>query len=200
MDAADPKPGASSSPGLQIQALWNAAVEPADLEPGLSTAQALAFGVNFRIHLGKALIAAWETSKAVVKGTAAAHAPFAWWAWAEVGAEAIAAAHSIFSSLVQRMRPIDYVTSVILSVNPAGLTEAELKTAVEAFLQDPDAVQLSWHFGMSEGLIKRAREVVTFPDWLPDTLKQLQKDDFFVRSGEKLTFKSHNYDIRWKAD
>ena len=54
----------------RLKALWEEAAVVVNPPPGQAAAQALAFGVNFRIHLGKAFAAAWATSKVVVKATA----------------------------------------------------------------------------------------------------------------------------------
>jgi hypothetical protein len=182
----------------RIQALWIKAADRGTPPSEQATALALGFGVNFRLHLGEALIAAWETAKAVVTGTAAAHAPFAWWAWTETAAEVAAAAHAIFSSLVERMRPIDYITAVVLSAHPEGLTEAQLRKAVEDFLKDPKAAEYAWHLGMNASRVKRAKEVSGTSEWFSDAVKQLQKDDFLVRQGDTLTFKSRNFEVGWK--
>jgi hypothetical protein len=183
-----------------LKSLWTDAFEAVKRPPAESTAQALAFGVNLRIHLGHALLAAWETSKAVVKGTAAAHAPFAFWLWAEVAADAVGAAYAIFSSLVQRMRPIDYITCVILSVHSKGLSEAELRQAVEEFLNDPRASEYAWHFAMSEARVHRAKEVLGSPQWFSGVLVELEKADFLERHGDTIKFKSHNYEIGWTPE
>jgi hypothetical protein len=189
----------SDSERARLQALWAKAAEPINPQPAQSAAQALAFGVNFRINLVEALRAAWETSKVVVKATAAAHVPFVWTAWLEVAAEAVGAAQAIFSSLVQRMRPIDYITGVILSAHPEGLTEKALQQAVEGFLNDKNASEFAWHFGMNPARVKRAKEVLAAPDWFADVLKQLRKDEFLEQQGDILKFKSRNYEVGWKA-
>ncbi len=126
----------------RLEQLWAAAVVVEGPPPEAGTAQALAFGVNLRVNLASAFAAAWETAQAVVKGTAAAHAPFDIATWFEAGAEAIGAIRTIFASLVQRMRPIDYVTSVILANHPEGMTSKALRGAVEEFLRDPKARRL----------------------------------------------------------
>ena len=199
MSNAEPNPKLVEDERERLQTLWEKAAQPVNAPPEQATAEALAFGVNFRIHLGEALIAAWETSRAVVQGVAAAHVPFAWWAWTEVAAEAVGAVHAIFSSLVQRMRPIDYITAVILSVHPEGLTTAELRRSVEDFLNDPQASKFAWHFGMNESLVKRATEVLSAPDWLSEVLKQLARVGFLEQLGDRFKFKSRNYEIGWKA-
>lgn len=73
-------------------------------------ALAPAFGVNFRVDVFKLLRAAWETAKVAAKIKAVAEGPFDPSVWIEVGREAIAAGKSIMASLVETMRPIDYVT------------------------------------------------------------------------------------------
>jgi hypothetical protein len=184
----------------RLKSLWEEAAEPVNPSPEEATAQALAFGVNFRIDLGKALLAAWETSKFVVKATATAHVPFAWFGWLEVGAEFVGAVSTIFASLVQRMRPIDYVTCVVLSNHSQGLTETELRKAVEDFLNDRKVADFSWYLGMNEGLIRRAKEVLAAKDWLAEVLEQLRKTDFLDERQGKLKFKSHHYNIGWKTE
>jgi hypothetical protein len=139
--------------------------------------------------------------KAVMKGITAAHAaPVAWFLWAEAGAEGIAAVFAIFTALVQRMRPIDYVTAVVLAAHPDGIGEAQLRQEVEEFLNDTKAADFSWQLGMNESLARRAKEVATDPDWFPDSLKELDKAGFLDPQGAVLKFKSRNFEIGWKAE
>jgi hypothetical protein len=81
-------PGFELSPAekTRLATLWKQAIRPEEGSPEEQEQLALGFGANFRLNLAQAFKAAWETSRATIKGIAAAHAPFAIWAWLEVGA------------------------------------------------------------------------------------------------------------------
>jgi hypothetical protein len=189
----------SDSDRNRIKALWDQAIEPIGPPQEQTTAQALGFGINFRVDLGRALVAALETGQVVASATAAIHDPMNIFAWFGVGAEFVAACGSIFASLVQRMRPIDYVTCVVLAKHSQGLTKSELQKSVEEFLEDPKSAQFSWYLGLNEGLIRRAREVLAAKDWLSEVLTQLRKEHFLDEGDAGiLKFKSQHYSIGWK--
>ena len=82
----DPNILLSASEKLSLAAQWKSAAQQKALPPGAAAAQALAAGVNFRINLLKAFEAG-KTAKVVIRGTAAAHAPFDIGSWLEVGIE-----------------------------------------------------------------------------------------------------------------
>lgn len=181
----------------RLTTLWDNAVSVKNPSAVQTTQQALAVGVNFRINLVESFKAAWETAQAAVKGVAAAHAPFAVWAWFEVGAEAISAAHSIFSALVQRMQPIEYITAVILAQFRDGLTRDQLKNEVETFLKRPDVDRFAWYLGVNESKIRRAKEKTAAASWFEDVEKKIA-EDFITDDGNKLFFKSKNFELGWK--
>lgn len=191
-----PNSGIAEGERQRIESLWAKAVERITPAPEKSSELALAGGVNLRVHLVEAVKAAYEGAMAVLHGVAAAHAPFDWLAWGETVAAAASAAQSVFAALVQTMRPIDYVTAVVLSVHPEGLTEDALERAVREYLDRPDAVQFSWYLGMSASRVERAREALQAPGWLAGTLSKLEKGRFLKRDGQTLHFQSHNYTIR----
>lgn len=180
--------------------LWAKAATVKGPPAETTTGQFLALGVNFRIDLIASFKAAFVTAKAVIKGTAAAHMPFDLIAWVEVGLETVEAIRSIFAALVERMRPIDYVTSVILANNEGGMTEEELRAAVGAFLNDPRAADYAWYLSMTGETIRRAKEVLADPKWLEKSLEQLKKDEFIERAGDRVVFRSRHFTLGWKAD
>jgi hypothetical protein len=186
----------------KLNSLWMAAIVPPAVEAGATTPQAFAAGVNLRFHLGHALKAAWETSKAVVSAAKAMHAPFEVWSWLEFGAEATAAVQSLFESLVQRIHPIDYVTAVILSDHFAseGVPPAQLKKEVENFLADPKAKEFAWYLGMSDKKIDEARDALD-DDWFDLSLPRLQKLGFVDTSpvNGTLRFSSVDFEVGIKS-
>jgi hypothetical protein len=186
----------------RLKGLWNGVELPRTTTPSQGTLF-LGAGVNFRLNLGRAFVAAWETSKAAVKGIAAAHAPFAIWAWLEAGAEAAGAIHAIFVSLVDRMQPIDYVTAVILANQPFGLTDDELKSKVETYLANPDETKFAWYLAMSGEKIDEAKESAEAPNWFELTKKELtEKSQMMVVDAitGRLTFQEVNFEIEWKRE
>jgi hypothetical protein len=185
-----------SDDGNRLNALWKDAAVPENPPPAQTAAQALAFGVNFRVNLLKAFQAAWETAQIAIKLTVATHT-FDPLSALEIGVEVVSAVHTIFSSLVQGMRPIDYITAVILS-NSEELTGADLRKAVEDFLRNPNASQFSWYLGMSEDRVRRAREVAAMTTWFDQTLDRLREADFLLEQNQIMRFKPHHYTVGWK--
>jgi len=190
----------SASEKGALAARWRDAARQTPLPAGTGAAQALALGVNFRVNLLKAFEAAWETAKAVIKGTAVAHAPFDIGGWLDVGIETVGAINAIFASLVQRMRPIDYVTCLVLSNRPDGFSNGQLQEAVKTFLDNPDASHFAWYFALTEDRIRRAREVTEGPNWFQTVLANLRKDNFVEERDGKLIFKSRNFTVGWSGD
>lgn len=184
----------------RLKHLWQDAIVPVKQPPDAGTGKALLGGINFRINLIKLFVAAWATGKATVHTTAAAHLPFMWFTWVQLGAEFAGAAAAVFSSFVERMRPIVYVTSVVLSSKPEGLTKPELRKAVEDYLSESQAVAFSWYFGMSESLVRRAKEVLSSEDWFTDVLAELRASEFLDEQDGKLMFKPRHFEIGWKMD
>ncbi len=184
----------------QIAKLWQEAVEPVMPPQEASVGQALAFGVNFRIHVGKAFQAAWKTSKALALAGAAVHGPFSAILWVGVAVEAYGAVTAVFASLVQRMRPIDYVTCAVLAAHPEGRTSDELRADVETFLNNPESVQLGWYLGIDEARLSRAKEVLTAPDWFKKVLETLRTGGFLDEAKDKLRFRSRHVTIGWKDE
>jgi hypothetical protein len=184
----------------RLKELWDAAVVPINPPPAEDVGQALAFGLNFRVHVVKALQAAWETAHVAIKTIAAAHVPFDPVTWLEISAEIFGAAHTIFSSLVQRMSPIDYISCVVLSAHPEGMTDIELQNAVKSFLDDPNQDQFSWYLRVSDDTIARAKAVLGGKNWFPELLESLRDAKFLDEDQEKLKFHPRNYTVDWKED
>jgi len=184
----------------RLEALWQNVAAVNRPPPETATAQALALGVNFRIHLIKAFQAAWETSKVIVKGTAVAHAPFDIFAWLDVGIDLVGAVEAIFAALVQRMRPIDYVTCVILANHPNGMTPDELSGAVRDFLSGTRADEYAWYLGMNQSRVTRAKEVLANEDWFETVLEKLRETEFLDERQKKLLFRSHDFNLGWRKE
>lgn len=184
----------------RLQELWNAAVVPINPPPAEDVGQALAFGVNFRINIIKALQAAWETAEVAIKTIAATHVPFDPVTWLDISAEFFGAAHTIFSSLIQRMSPMDYIACVVLSAHQEGMTEIEFQDALKSFLDHPNQDQFSWYLRLSDDAITRAKDVLRGKNWYQDLLKSLRELKFLNENQGKLKFHSRNYTVGWKGD
>jgi hypothetical protein len=184
----------------RVRALWEGAALPVDAPSEQASGLALGFRVNFRVNLLKAFQAAWETTRLAISATKVAHAPFDPVGWLEVGAELVSAVEAIFASLVQRMRPIDYVACVVLSNHDDGLQPDGLRAEIERFLADPEPFQFAWYLGMSGELVRRAREVIAGSRWFEQVLEQLRKADFLKEEQGKLWFKPRNFTVGWSAE
>jgi hypothetical protein len=182
----------------RLKELWLQAASPVDARPGQESELGLALQVNFRIHLGHAFRAAWETSKAIVNGKIAMAKGFDPGSWLEVGAEVVFAVQAIFSSLVELLRPIDYISCVVLSCHTGSMSKVDFRKSVEDLLDHPeDALNYSWYLRITDSLIHKANEVRVSPDWFEDVIRELRKREFLEGPESALTFRSRHYAIRW---
>ena len=183
----------------ELKSLWREAIVAPAVQPGSRVTQAFVAGVNVRFHLKHALKAALETSRAVVAGTKALHAPFEVWSWLEFGAEASAAVQSVVESLIQRISAIDYVTAVILSDHfaSAAILPETLKKDVEAFLADPNAERFAWYLGVRGDKLKQAQGAAQDEDWFQLCQERLEELGFATVSpvNGTLTFTQIDFEV-----
>ncbi|MDA9545317.1 hypothetical protein ACM43_12865 [Bradyrhizobium sp. CCBAU 45321] len=157
-------------------------------------------GVNLRLDLLKSLRATWETVKVAGKIKLALYAPPDLASILEIGVESISAAQAIYESFVQTMRPIDYVTYIVLARSPDGMTETELKTAVDEFLdKQSDYAEVSWYLRISGERLDRARQARQ-GNWMKTALEKLLENDMISRESDKVCFKPRHYTFGWKPD
>jgi hypothetical protein len=182
----------------RLEQLWAQAAVVQEPPSELSTGQFLARGRNIRLNLLSAITAAFETAHAAVAGAKVWVNPYDFMAWLEAAGESINAVRSVLEALVQQMQPIDYVTAVILSRRPEGMTPETLQNEVVAFLNGPRSDEYAWYLGMSKDRMRRAREVITSDDWFNRTESSLRNDGFIDEVGGKLLFHSQNFTWGWK--
>ncbi|WP_271604998.1 hypothetical protein [Bradyrhizobium sp. CCBAU 11434] len=157
-------------------------------------------GVNLRLDLLKALQATWETIKIATKVKLALYTAPDLATMLEIGVESISAAHTILESLVQTMRPIDYVTYIVLSQKPAGMTQAELESAVNDLLDHGEnRDELSWYLRISADRFARASQARQ-GKWMDKVLEKLSDVDMIEREGDLIRFKSRNFKFGWQPD
>jgi len=178
----------------RIRKIWQEAVET--IPPRQTVAKAPMFGINLRLNVLKALQATFETAKVSVETLAAAHTTFDPVTWLGISIEAWSAVQTIVASLVQKMRPIDYITYVILSQSPDGVTETVLKQSVEKFVRDPKLFDFTWHLRMTEAKARQASEVIEQPNWLETAVGKLAEENMVERRGDLLVFRSRNITLR----
>jgi hypothetical protein len=188
---------AQTAQGKQLQALWQQATVP--LEPP-TPAKAAFMGVNLRVNLLESLQATWETARVAIKTAVALHTPFDLAEWLGIGVEAISAVRSIYSSLVQYMPPINYVTYVILSRTPEGAPEDELKKSIEKFVADPSSANFEWYLGMRKGLLDQARQSTELKTWFATAMQKLADDEMIERRDGVVTFKPRNFTFGMKSE
>jgi hypothetical protein len=188
---------AQTAQGKQLQALWQQATVP--LEPP-TPAKAAFMGVNLRVNLLESLQATWETARVAIKTAVALHTPFDLAEWLGIGVEAISAVRSIYSSLVQYMAPINYVTYVILSRTPEGVPEDELKKSIEKFVADPSSANFEWYLGMRKGLLDQARQSTELKTWFATAMQKLADDEMIERRDGVVTFKPRNFTFGMKSE
>jgi len=182
----------------EIAALWQNAYERVAATD--KTVQALFRGVNIRINLAKALEAAAATAKAFLEGAKAYAGDLSGTDWIGLGAEAIHAITATFGALVEAMLPLDYVACMLLSGHPQGITQQDLQKEIEAFLKNPKAKRLPWYLGVSKSRVGNAADAARTKDWFPQLLERLRKDDWLIESGDRLQFRSRNFQLGLKFD
>lgn len=182
----------------RIEKLWAVAVSPVDVSQTIEKAAFM--GVNLRVDLLKSLQAAWETAKVAVETVAAAHVTFDPITWMMIGAEAAGAARTIVAALVQTMRPIDYITYVILSQKPNGTSEGDLSTEVQQFLAGENATRFAWYLGMDGARSRTAAETTKAPKWFETALKKLEENGMVERQDGHVRSMPRNFTIGWKSE
>jgi hypothetical protein len=174
---------------------WMAAVERSEVSPG-SVEEAPFLGYNVCVKIPEVFAAGVDTVKAGGSVLAAIAFPAAWPATVPLAAwESYCAARSVFSALVEKMAPLEYITVVILATHKEGVEEAELANGVEAFVNEPNTQTFSWHLGMSEQTVDDARRDI-FPGWIARMVRDLDSKGFVDIVEGKLFPKSKN--VEWK--
>lgn len=180
----------------RVKSMWDDAAQI--LPPPPTASKAPAAGVNLRFNLMKALQATWETAELAIDLARVWHTPADVATWLKIPVDVISAVRSIYSSLVQEMRPIDYVTYVILSKSPDGVTKAKLKEDVTKFLADPGSQQFAWYLGMKEKLLDKAREPTMLDGWFDLVLSTLHGREMIDLNGDVVMFRARNFEFGWK--
>lgn len=140
---------------------WIAAFERNEVDPS-TVARAQFLGYNICIKIPEVFAAAVDAVKAGGSVFAAIALPGAWPATVPLAAwESYCATRSVFSALVEKMEPLEYITVAILATHRNGVAEDDLKSDVEAFVKDPNTRTFSWHLGMSEEIVDAARNDIS---------------------------------------
>jgi hypothetical protein len=176
----------------ELQHAWGASVEFTEIPPG-SVERALFRGYNICVKFPEALIAAYHTVEAGVEVSAAVTTHLN---WPSAILKCYRAALSVFSSLVESMKPLSYITAVVLSTHKEGIDEPRLRDEVNRFLDEPKTRTLSWHLGTSATTVDEARGDRGDPDWLSATVRDLDSKGFLTRNGDKLFPRQKN--VEWK--
>lgn len=174
---------------------WIAAVDRTQVAPG-TVARATFLGYNVCIKIPEVFAAAVDTVKAGGSVFAAIAFPAAWPAALPLAVwECYCAARTLFSALVERMAPLEYVTVVILATHTNGIEPSDLANEVEAFINDPNTRTFSWHLGMSEEIVDDGRRDI-HTGWITRMVDELNSKGFVEIEGGKLLPKSKN--VEWK--
>jgi hypothetical protein len=175
---------------------WENAFERKNVGPG-SIEKATFLGSNICIKIPEIFAAAFDTVKAGGSVFAAIVFPAAWPATVPVAAwESYCAARSLFSALVEKMTPLEYVTVVIVAKHKEGIKETDLAKEVEAFVKEPNTSKFSWHLGMSAERVSEALADSNLPDWIYRTDTGLESKGFVKIDAGIVYPKSKN--VEWK--
>lgn len=177
----------------KLQSDWGAAVEFKELPPG-SVARQLFRGYNIRVKFPEAFIAAYHTVEAGLEVSTAMTTHLN---WPSAIVKSYRAALSVFSSLVESMNPLSYITAVVLSTHNTGINETDLQGEVNRFLDEPNTRNLSWHLGTTASTVDLARaDRDGDPNWLAATVHDLDAKGFLTRNGNQLFPKRK--DVEWQ--
>lgn len=178
----------------KLQQAWEAAVEVEELSPG-SVERVLFKGWNIRVKFPEAFIAAYESFEAA---TAVGTAITTHLTWPQALVKTYNAAMSAFSALVEIMEPLSYVTAAVLAKHKDGIDEADLREAVDRFLDGKDADTLGWYLAATASKMEEARrDRGGDKKWIVETLKDLDKKHFLERKNGKLYPRQKN--VEWKV-
>ena len=139
-----------------VEAMWSDVAVA--VPPRQGAGQAAALGINFRIDVLKAIQATWQAVHVYSK----LHAPFELASAAGIGVSVVTAARTIIAAVVEEMRPIDYLTYVVLSQIPRGVPSGVLEERVAEFIAEPRSVYFAWYLGMPR-ISSRARRRFSKP-------------------------------------
>jgi hypothetical protein len=179
----------------QLARAWVSAVERTEVSPS-SVAKAQFLGCNVCVKIPEVFAAAVDTIKAGGSSFAAIAFPAAWPASVPFAAwESYCAARSVFSALVEKMAPLEYVTVAVLAPHVKGIEEADLANEVERFIRDRNTRTFSWHLGMSEQIVDDACGDI-YPGWIARMVRDLESKGFLAIVDGKLFPKSKN--VEWK--
>jgi len=178
-----------------IKKNWSDAIVA--IPPAGGPAKAAAFGMNFRVNLIKAVQAAMQLVRVVEKATISGDDPAT---WPGIGLEALAAVRAVLASLVETLRPIDYVTYVLLSEHESGVKVNDLKTTVEDFLSNPVSRPFAWYLSMTMERAKLASEQAQQSNWLELSLSELEKTGMAERKDGLVFYKPKNFTVGWRIE
>jgi hypothetical protein len=161
----------------RLAAAWMAAVQRSEVSPG-SVEKATFLGYNICVKIPEVFAAAVDTVKAGGSVFAAIMFPAAWPATVPLAAwESYCAARSLFSALVEKMTPLEYVTVAILAKHKEGIEEEDLAKEVQAFVEDPNTLTFSWHLAMSAERVREAAGDIR-QGWIQETDTELASKGF----------------------
>ncbi|MDN3274251.1 hypothetical protein QWJ07_08355 [Frankia sp. RB7] len=174
---------------------WAVAFERTE-ESADTVARGQFLGFNVCVKIPEVFAAAVDTVKAGGSVFAAIVFPAAWPATIPfVVWESYCAARSVFSALIERMEPLEYVTVAILATHEGGVDEDVLADEVEKFVKEPNTRKFSWHLGMTEERIDDAGGDI-HEGWISHVVRELDRKGFVEIEDGKLFPKPKN--MEWK--
>lgn len=175
----------------RLMALWGTAVETTRVQE-TTPDRALVWRINFRVKFPEAFLAAYHTFEA---GTAVGSAVAVQATWPIAVLKCYQAAMSLFSTLVETMQPLSYVTAVILATHKEGVEGPALQEAVNAFLDNPNTRAFPWYLGMDSTVVEEASGDRD-GDWFGEAIRDLETNGFLKKKGDLLLPKGKHYE--WK--
>lgn len=188
---------AQASQLQQVEQLWSGAVKEM---PGDPNTKALGLRGNFRVNILQAFKAAFYTVKVYVEGkvalaTGSIVTP---WELAKLVKGGLDAVVATFRTFYESMSEAEYITCIVLSNADAGLTEAELQSQVQAFVDGVQHKEMPFYLGLTDGLVSNAKLAVARNGAMDGIVKELVKRDFVERKGTRIHFKSKHFEWGFK--
>jgi hypothetical protein len=150
-------------------------------------------GVNVRINVVNLFAAAWATTKAVLETASIAVNPLG---IMKLGDAWFGAAMAALAAIREQMHSLEYVSCLLISHAPSGLTAEDLELQIRGVLSGGVTAAPFW-LGLTESRLREARDAVAASDrWMDDLLVELRKNKWIDEAVGKITFRPREFVLK----
>lgn len=186
----------TSDQKAQLQAVWGPVLK-SDKD---QNTQAYLGGRFYRLNVFEACKAIWHTARVVFEiNKAIVTGELMPWDALGIAEGTYSAICAGLSALSEAMKPLQYVSCIVLSSADQGMTPEKFEEELRAFL--PRAMKghahLPWYLGLTTNRLTLAEQDLRAVNPFSDLIKALRKGDW-LEPGDKLKVKNRN--IVWGFD